>query len=180
MLPERKEILKRVAEEYWYFLNSIRWDNELYKSGMKEARTKFLANLHITILTKHLPRGYRRRWYTADYVSPRAIKLLQKGKWGSGELIYEHMVPKTEYIIKECEKKIQEEKEIDKDFIYDMLDKYLWIATIHEDENKGLLKNSMPNGWNKEDIFARYKEKDKEIELIPHDRSYFNKKKIKL
>ena len=173
MCITREETMQVLADNYCYFLKSLQFDNDIYMKGMGEARTKFLANSHITILKEYLPKRYTDRRYSADYVSERALDLLLQGKWGDSELQYDHMVPKTMYIRTKCEEAAKHGF-ISSDFIYNLLIKYLWVATIHQDENTLLtqhkLKNKMPNGWDKVNIFARYDKVG--IKLIKHDKGY--------
>ncbi|MDX1700221.1 MAG: hypothetical protein R3250_06360, partial [Melioribacteraceae bacterium] len=101
----REVVLWKIADQYSYFLNCLKFDDPIYMAGMKEARTKFVANTHITILVRQLPPRCRGDWrYTSDFVSARALELLKKGTWESGELQYDHMVPKTKNIREICEK----------------------------------------------------------------------------
>ncbi|WP_379968303.1 hypothetical protein [Ectobacillus sp. sgz5001026] len=93
-----------LADNYYYFLKGLPFDNKLYMNGMGEARRKFLANLHITVLKEYLPKGYKDWRYSTDYVSDKALELLKQKNWDKNELIYEHMVPKAKYIKDECEK----------------------------------------------------------------------------
>lgn len=65
---------------------------------MGEARSKFLANLHITIMKKQLPKKYNDWRYSSDYVSECALEYLKKGKWESNTLQYDYMIPITEYM----------------------------------------------------------------------------------
>jgi hypothetical protein len=159
-----------LSDHYYYFLKTLPFDNELYMKGMGEARRKFLANLHITILKKYLPRGYSNWRYSKDYVSESALVFLKKRKWEENELIYEHMIPKSRYIKDVCEKKAAI-NELSTEFIYDLLDKYLWTATIHSEENERLKQTEMPPGWDESDIMSRYKAA--KIDLIVHEKDYF-------
>lgn len=171
MTPSREEIMRILAENYYFFLKNLPFENDIYLEGMGEARNKFLANLHITITKKYLPKK-RKDWrYTTDYISVRALELLKRGTWNSGELIYEHMVPKTRYIKEVCEKQAKT-GEISPEHIYQLLIKYFWTATIHGEENKLLSKSMMPNDWDGENIFARYN--SAKITLIEHDKTYLS------
>lgn len=179
MIPERPKIIEILADNYYFFLNSIPFNDEskrLYVNGMKEARTKFLANLHITLIEEKLPPGRKQRWYGTDYVSEKALRLLKDKNWEKNELVYEHIVPKSEYIRDLCEKKAKE-GDLNKEFIKDHLEKYFWTATIHRDENRRLSRKKMPMGWKWDNIFARYDEANKDsnqdkIILVPHDKTY--------
>lgn len=173
MYQTREEIMKLMAEKYYYFLNVLKFEDEIYMAGMVEARRKFLANLHITIMKKGLPPKYKDWRFSSDYVSESALKHLKNGKWDSNMLQYEHMVPKTEYIMKVCENAAKTGT-ITVDYIFEILNRNLWVATIHKEENEILsdfkLRNKMPNDWDGVNIFARYEKAG--IELIKHDKSY--------
>lgn len=170
LILSREEFMRIYADNYYYFLRSLPYDNEIYMKGMGEARTKFLANLHITTTKEYLPKGYKNWRYTTDYVSEKALELLKKRQWGRGELVYEHIVPKTKYIKEACENAAQN-GELSPDFIYHLLMRYYWTATIHKTEDNLLIKNTMPKEWDEVNIFARYDEAN--IKLIKHDKSYF-------
>lgn len=170
---QREETMRILAEKYSYFLNTLKFDDDIYMVGMGEARTKFLANLHITIMKKKLQKKYNDWRFGADYVSERALEHLMKGKWDSHTLQYDHMVPKTEYIRRVCEDAAMKGP-VTTEFIYDILMRYLWVATIHTDENNLLskkgLKNKMPKDWDGVNILARYETAG--IKLIEHDKIY--------
>lgn len=171
LILSREEIMRILADNYYIFLRSLPFENDIYMEGMGEARIKFLANLHITITKKYLPKKRKDRRYTTDYISHMALELLKRSSWSSGELIYEHMVPKTRYVKEVCEKKAKS-GEISAEFIFQLLMKYFWTATIHKKENKLLSKSMMPLDWDGENIFARYN--SAEIILIEHDKTYLS------
>ncbi|GAB6422939.1 hypothetical protein bcgnr5378_04770 [Bacillus cereus] len=171
MRESREELMRVMAEKYAYFLQTLRFDDEVYMGGMREARSKFLANLQIYIMNKQLPKK-RKDWrYSSDYVSERALECLMKGKWDSKELQYDHMIPKSKYIKDVCEEAAMNGTATF-DFIYEVLVKYFWVATIHKDENDHLtklgLKSKMPSDWDGNDIFARYESAG--IVLLENDR----------
>jgi hypothetical protein len=162
-----------LAENYFYFLQSLLYENNLYMEGMREARGKFLANLHITLIKSYLPKQYNDRFYSTDFVTPKALELLQNKSWTSNELRYEHIIPKRRYIKDQCEDWAID-GQLSKDKIYQLLIKYFWTATIHKDEDILLSRTKMPDNWDKKNIFARYD--DVEIKLFPHNKEYlFNK-----
>ena len=69
----------------------------------------------------------------------------------------EHMVPKAMYIIEPLINKALNNKGLSKQDVYDIVEKYWFIAFITDDENKRLpTRTKMPNGWNGQDVFARY------------------------
>lgn len=173
MGKSREEIMRMIAEKYNYFLQTLNFDDEMYMKGMGEARGKFVANLHIAIMKEEMPKKYKDRRYSADYVSERALKHLETREWKAEEIQYEHMIPKTKYIKEVCEEATKNGV-VTTDFIYDVLMKNLWIATVHKDEERLLkrlgLGDKMPSDWDEKNIFARYERAG--IELKVHDRSY--------
>ncbi|MGE6756023.1 hypothetical protein ACQKFO_21715 [Rossellomorea sp. NPDC071047] len=170
MVPTREKVMNLLAENYYYFLHTLPYDNKLYMEGMREARGKFLANLHISLLKNHLPYKHKERFYSTDYVSLKALELLQNKNWNSNELRYEHMIPKKRYIQDQCEEWARGGL-ISKDKIYNLLIKYFWTATIHKDEDALLSRTKMPDNWDKSNIFSRYE--DVGIELLSHNKEYF-------
>ena len=154
----RNEIIEKLAKTYLEFLKSIKWDNELYLKGINEGKNKFLSNAHLHLCGD--------KYEISNYHSKEALFLLnnQTGIDNSGKLVFEHMVPKTKYIQKPCEE-MAKSGELTYNFIYDLLEKYWFIATITKEEEK-LLKTSkvMPTDWGKIGHIARY-EKTK-IQLI--------------
>ncbi|MEK4878757.1 MULTISPECIES: hypothetical protein [Paenibacillus] len=176
MIPEREEIMRSLARHYYYFLNRLPFEDKIYMNSMREARNKFLANCHITLIKPHLPKKYNNWRYSTDYVSMNALERLMNRKWESSELVYEHVIPKKNYIINECEAKARDES-LTEDFIYQILIKKLWTATINKEENLKLtkmsLRSKMPNNWDEEDVMARYKAAG--IQLIPHEKNCYFK-----
>lgn len=124
MRETREEIMRLIAEKYVYFLHTLQFDDEIYMQGMREARGKFVANLHIAIMEEKMPKKYKDRRYSSDYVSERALKHLIMREWGSKELQYEHMIPKTKYIKEVCEEAAKNGV-VTTDFVYDVLMKNL-------------------------------------------------------
>ena len=45
---------------------------------------------------------------------------------------------------------------LSQEFIYNILNKYWYIATITKEEDDRLISKKMPSNWCGEDIFARY------------------------
>jgi hypothetical protein len=105
-------------------------------------------------------------------VSECALEHLKKGKWDSNTLQYDHMIPKTKYITKVCEDAAKNSI-VTSDYVFDVLMRNLWTATIHNQENKHLgklgLRNTMPRDWDGVNIFARYQKAD--IKLMAHERA---------
>lgn len=167
-MNNRTNTIQELANSYDYFLRTLPFHNETYMKGMAEARTKFIANLHIYLTTRDLPKGYKERRYGTDYVSVKALEVLTSHS--TKGLVYEHIVPKTKFIKNECEN-MARSGDISIGFIYEVLDKYLWTATITNTENKLLpTAKDMPSGWDRTNIFFRYESAN--IPLVGHDKSY--------
>jgi hypothetical protein len=154
----RKEIIKTLSETYYSFLKNIEWNNELYLLGLREGKNKFLSNAYL-----HLCKG---KYSISNYQSKEALSILNgdNGIQKSGNLVFEHMVPKDRYIQKPCEE-LAKSGELSPDFIYKLLEEYWFIATITKDEEK-LLKTAkvMPKEWENTGHIARYE--NTKIELI--------------
>ena len=154
----RKEIIKTLSETYFIFLQRIEWNNELYMKGIREGKNKFLSNTYL-----HLCNG---KYSIVNFHSAEALSILNgnKDKSKSGKLVFEHMVPKDKYIQKPCET-MAKAGELTFDKIYNLLDKYWFIATITKEEDKTLKTSKfMPVDWENDDYLARYK--NTKIELI--------------
>lgn len=168
----RQVIIDQLATHYYYFLSSLPFDNEDYIMGMQEARSKFIANFHITIVAKSLPKPFKDRRYGTDFVSESALRILRVKQHlsdESGPLQYEHMIPKGRYIKDYCEQ-LAKENQLTVDLIREVLDKYLWTATITSSEDQRLTRTKMPMNWDQSNIKARYDAAG--IELLSHDKSY--------
>ncbi len=154
----RQEIISKLANTYIEFLNSIKWENELYLKGINEGKNKFLSNTYL-----HLCGG---KYGISNYHSKEALFLLnnQTDIHKSGKLVFEHMIPKAKYIQKPCEDLAKVGK-LTLNEIFPLLEKYWFIATITKEEEK-LLKTAkvMPKDWQSKGHFARYE--NTKIELI--------------
>ncbi|MCK2000491.1 hypothetical protein MZM54_03670 [[Brevibacterium] frigoritolerans] len=170
---ERTEMIKIMAETYYKYLLSLDFENEYFMAGANEGKRKFLANLHIHLINKRQPRGWKERRYSTDYVTKDALEVL-RGRSCAG-LVYEHIVPKTKYIQEICELKA-EEKTLTLEFVLGLLEKYLWTATVTQVEDKWLNKLAMPEGWDLNNIKARYEEAG--IELMVHNKDYMYEKDL--
>ncbi|WP_249594324.1 hypothetical protein [Peribacillus frigoritolerans] len=164
---ERNAMIKIMAETYYKYLHSLDFDDEYFMAGASEGKRKFLANLHIHLIKKTQPTGWKERRFSTDYVTKDALEIL-KGKSYTG-LIYEHMVPKTKYIQEVCELRARG-KSLTLEFVMELLDTYLWTATVTEEEDAKLNKVAMPDGWDLINIMARYEAAG--IELIVHNKVY--------
>lgn len=97
----REQVISDLADIYFEFLNSIKWDNQLLLNGLKEGKNKFLSNVYL-----HLCQG---KHSIVNYHSIDAIEIYQKspGNLTKELLVFEHMIPKERYIQKPCEEIIQ-------------------------------------------------------------------------
>ena len=145
---------RKYAEAYYKFLMSIDWDDELFVEGIKEGKTKFLSNMMV-----NSKKGVRHLY--GDYYTPASLEKV-KNKDYKG-LVFEHIVPKTKYILKPCEER-SKNGTLTIDFIEDLLNRYYKIAVVTVEEDKKLNRNSMPKDWDGINIFSRYEEA--QIELI--------------
>ena len=154
-----EEALKIMAKAYFELLTTLQPafdDNENIKIGLREGLTKFLSNLYINL------RGENDK-YNTDYFSEEAWNHKDDGT----PLVFEHIIPKTDYIQKPCEAACKNGKFADgtpfsEEAILKLLQERWQIATITEDEDCELTKRGlnrkMPKGWEKENSpFSRYK-----------------------
>lgn len=153
MIMQRNQVIKILSEKYYIFLQSVLFEDELYMKGIGEGKRKFLANLHIYLTTKDLPKGKKEKRYSTDFVTPAALDVLKTGS--TKGLVYEHLVPKSKYIQNVCEEKAKA-GELTIDFVYEVLNLYLWTATVTEDEDKKLSTRTMPEDWDQTNIKFRY------------------------
>ena len=149
-----KQLCKKLAEAYYTFLTTIYSaksnEQRLYLNGINHSDCKghFLSNAYLSMYGKHVD------FVSWVFHSVAAKRIIEAGK--KEGIIFEHIVPKQNYIQNLCEQQAIEGK-LTVEFIYELLCKYWFIALITSDENKNLLKDKMPNDWDGQDIFARYK-----------------------
>jgi uncharacterized UPF0160 family protein len=136
----------KVAHAYFKLLNSIDWKDDVLLFGLREGLNKFLSNAFLKL-------NMGRKHHQADFYSQKAIQKIITGDYTN--LIYEHMVPKTEYIQQRCEEKARGGK-LTIDFVVDRLERYWRIAVITKDEDNLLERSRMPVDWDGIDILARY------------------------
>ena len=148
---ERILILKKMAAAYHEYLNAVTplfARNRDIEFGAKEGLNKFLSNLYIRYNGKN-----------TDFRSTAAVMLIRMGKSG-GRLVFEHMIPKKLYqnrILGSAKRNdLMTENEI-----FDLLEKYWWTATVTSAEHDLLcaagLRSKMPEDWDGENIFCRYR-----------------------
>ena len=116
-----------------------------------------------------------RQYLVVDYFSEEALlDLIEKPtEFTTSNFSFEHMVPKGKYIfnrIKEEAKKNISDDELQK-LIYELVDKYYYVALITKDEHKKLsnkgYKQKMPEDWDGESIKARYQKSRINIKRNP-------------
>jgi len=170
----REEIINELSKEYFDFLMALRlkFNNPLFIKGIGEGKRKFLSNLHIHLATRGLPR--KSKLYSTDFITPSAL-LKVKNKQLKG-LHYEHVIPKSGYIHEPCEQELLNGT-LTIEFIKDLLNCFLWTATVTEDEHTLLDTYAMPKSWDRKNIMARYENVG--IQLLPHDKSYLQSVRLK-
>lgn len=152
-MKTRKEVIHTMAEAYYKLLNALSpvMNDENIQNGLREGLNKFLSNLYIKLNDNN-----KRR---TDYISEAAKARIDNDLEDS--LVFEHIVPKAEYIQNEFVKSCIAGKVPSVSEIEDRLNKYWKIATITKDEDDCLTKlglsKKMPEDWDKEDTLARYK-----------------------
>ena len=160
----REETLDLMAKAYHDLLvevGPLLQSNKYIESGLKEGLNKFLSNVWISCNGKE----------RTDYISKDAEMIRKKEGQESHPkgLVYEHMVPKNEYIQKVCLSAAKEGKCLSIVQIRRLLQKYWVTATITEREHEKLREcgfaRKMPEPWDETDVFARYAAA--KISLIP-------------
>ena len=125
---------------------AIPWEEELVVHGIREGLNKFLSNAYLSMSPKC-------KHGSAHFYSLNALSAMKNGdKRG---LVFDHMVPKTEYIQRPCEKAARENR-LTIEYIKDKLDNYWKIAVITAAENRLLSSTKMPKCWDGIDYKARY------------------------
>lgn len=163
----REEIVSLLSKKYYEFLISLPYEDALFMKGIHEGKGKFLANLHIYLTTKNLPKKWNDKRYGTDYVTLGALEILQSNN--VKELEYEHIIPKKKYIQDVCEERAKEGT-LTEEYVNEILMKYLWTATVTKEEHAMLSRRNMPIEWDEEDIFSRYSFAN--IKLIKHKKEY--------
>lgn len=150
-----KQLCKELAEAYYTFLTTVysaeSKEQRIYLNGINHSDCKghFLSNAYLSMYGKYVDSV---EWV---YHSLDAKKIIDSGQ--KKGIVFEHIVPKQKYIQDLCEQRAIN-GELTVDFIYDLLCKYWFIALITSAEDKNLLANKMPDGWDGKDIFLRYKQ----------------------
>jgi hypothetical protein len=147
-----------MAERYVKLLENVPWSDRFFLMGIQEGLNKFLSNLYLHLC------GRRPKCHKAHYVSEKAlVKMIAVDYSG---LVFEHMIPKSVYIQKPCESMAQK-NQISVEQVFSLLSSYWFIATITAEEDKLLIKNDMPQGWDCMNIFYRYESADITLQINP-------------
>lgn len=115
-----------------------------------------------------------RQYLVVDYFSEKALDLIDsETEFNTSNFSFEHMVPKGKYIfnrIKEEAKKNISDDKLQK-LIYELVDKYYYVALITKDEHKKLsnkgYKQKMPEDWDGQSFKARYQKAGINIKRNP-------------
>jgi hypothetical protein len=99
-LAKESEILDEMAKAYYKLLKSIDWNDECFVKGIKEGLNKFLSNYFLYKVGQE--KFINEKYFCSHYFSKAAKEKLQKKD--ISDLVFEHMVPKEEYIQKPCKK----------------------------------------------------------------------------
>ena len=129
----------------------------------------FVQNYKIKLNSKK-----RRQYLVVDYFSEKALDLIDsETEFNTSNFSFEHMVPKGKYIfnrIKEEAKKNISDDKLQK-LIYELVDKYYYVALITKDEHKKLsnkgYKQKMPEDWDGQSFKARYQKAGINIKRNP-------------
>lgn len=152
----------RLADAYCKFLGGIDRADKLVVAGSREGRNKFLSNAFLSLY----PGDHK--YHRTHFVSDLALQQLNTKHYG--ELVYEHVVPKSQYIQKPCEE-LAERGELTRDFVRSLLERYWRLATITKSEDSQLHRRSMPNGWDGTNIMVRYEAAGIVLRPNPHYRA---------
>ena len=141
-------VYKMMADKYCQLLRWLyKLNDKDVEKGLQEGLGKFLSNLYLS--------RYKNKCTACEYITPRAQKLYEKQGNVKG-LVFEHIVPKKEYIQKNCEELARQGK-LQAKYIENLLSNYFHCALVTSEEDDCLSQNKMPDDWNGKDIFARYK-----------------------
>lgn len=97
--------------------------------------------------------SYKGKHSMSDFISLQAIKAVEEGNI-TGNLKYEHMIPKNIYIKAFPERTLN--GKITEEFIHDILDKYYYVCTVTKEEDSLLHASKMDEDWDKVNPFLRY------------------------
>lgn len=148
---------RRLAEAYCKLLRSIDWSDELVVAGIREGLNKFLSNAFLSMFPSV------HKYHRTHLISRNALRQVETKNYR--RLVYEHLVPKTNYIQRPCEERAIR-GDLTVDSIEDLLRRYWRVATITKAEDERLHRRGMPTDWDGVNVLARYEAAG--IKLIPN------------
>ena len=153
----REKTLKSLASLYFKFLNNIDWEDEVYVNTLNETTTNYLTYAFLTVFKSR--GGFKKYRNVSNYITEDALEILRTKKKSevSKYLRFEHMVPKNKYIQGPLERQAKDGR-LTLEGVYEILNKYWYIATVTVEENNMLLPSEMPDDWDNLDHLSRYKE----------------------
>lgn len=151
------QVLHRLAAAYSKLLDSVHWQDEVIVRGLQEGLTKFLSNAWLRMVPGSS------KYHKTHLISPAAEETLRTSN--GTPLVFEHLVPKQQYIQKPCEALARKHRLRPSD-VYDRLKSFWIVATITKDED-ARLSRMMPDGWDAKDPFHRYRLADVRIHGNP-------------
>lgn len=160
-LYQRMIKTKNGRAEYIEHLSENLYEILLMKNGIKDRTLKkyHLSSKGIGEDLYYLTVGYfkekgeyKNKYYMSDFITAKAKEILESKQ--KEKLVYEHMVPKSIYI-KEISNLVLN-GELNKNSIYEFLNKYYYVCTVTEEEDEKLPTLKMGEGWDGENPFYRY------------------------
>lgn len=149
--------ISRLARAYFKLLSSVDWADPVLVKGLQEGLNKFLSNAHLSLVP-----GVN-KYHKTHYISRAALAQARGGTYRG--LVWEHLVPKHQYIQQPCQRAARE-GQLTIPFIENLLQRYWCLATITREEDRILSTTTMPDEWDTVDVFARYAAAG--IELVPN------------
>lgn len=157
MSPRTRRVgTDELARAYFKLLSNIDWRDEVLVAGLREGLRKFLSNAHLALHPGH-------KYHKTHFVSRRALLRLKRQDYRG--LVFEHLAPKQPYIQQPCEDRANDGT-LTLTFVRSRLDKFWYLATITEEEDRLLPRVKMPADWDGTNILARYEAVG--LRLIPN------------
>lgn len=153
---EREELIQFYTDNVYNVLQYITMIEDDFLRGC-HLRAKAIGDDLFFLTADFYRRKGLSRWKhnMSDFITPEARRLIESGEKLGGRLIFEHLVPKNIYI--EKFKNVIGTKDLTKEFVYEIFDKYYYTCTVTVEEDELLDKISMPKDWDGIDVFYRYK-----------------------
>lgn len=151
---ERGDLFEEMAGAYVAFLQGFPWGLPLAEEGGREGLTKFLKN-------SYLGRFRGNKYRKAPLITAAALERFRAS--GSG-LIFEHVVPTT-ILQQDCEV-LARSGSLTRELVLKWLRSYWVTAVVTKEEDRRLVKDYMPSGWDGLDPFARYRMAG--LRVMPH------------